>query len=182
MLTRLTHAAIAFAVTAVVYQAYVLAVVPFVEPRGASMQPALALAPTRCRHAAREALDRYRELLAAYFPPDHWCFAEPPKTFENGQALIVFDEYQQSTAASCACRSARSCSFPRPRNRAAPPPRDAIILEPSGGAVLQMDQRSTRRRRLRPHAVRTARRGDVRSDMREPGPQDDLLITPATCT
>lgn len=32
MITRLTHAAIAFAVTAVLYQAYVLAVAPFVEP------------------------------------------------------------------------------------------------------------------------------------------------------
>ncbi len=32
MLTRLTHAAIAFAMTVVVYQAYVLLLVPFIEP------------------------------------------------------------------------------------------------------------------------------------------------------
>ncbi len=32
MLTRLTHAAIAFAMTVVVYQAYVLLAVPFIEP------------------------------------------------------------------------------------------------------------------------------------------------------
>ena len=42
MLTRLTHAAIAFAMTVVVYQAYVLLAVPFIEPPEQSIRRAVA--------------------------------------------------------------------------------------------------------------------------------------------
>ncbi len=97
MLTRLTHAAIAFAVTAAVYQAYVLAVAPFVEPAWRADQAAhmdqsdLVVTPV-------EALHRYRDLLSAYFPPTHWCFAEPPKALDNGQALIIFNNEEKTAS------------------------------------------------------------------------------------
>jgi len=180
MLRRLTHAAIAFAVTVLAYQAYVLAVVPFVEPATAQA-PRGNESPTEWRQA-QAAPNRYRELLAAYFPPDHWCFQQSPIAFENGQALVVVDggeKYTQSDSGKLRVPKCVIIFFPRTRDRTAPPPRDAVVLEPSGGATLQMEER------LDPAVSSFGRMqfgqllGDVtvRSDMREPGPHDDLLVT-----
>lgn len=180
MLRRLTHAAIAFAVTVLAYQAYVLAVVPFVEPNVA-VRPRRGEGEPDVRQP-RETPNRYHDLLAAYFPPGHWCLQQPPIAFENGQALVVVDgveKYTQSDDGKLRVPKCVIVFFPRPRDRTAAPPRDAIILDPSGGATLQMEER------LDPAVSSFGRMqfgqllGDltVRSDMREPGPQDDLLIT-----
>ena len=178
MFTRLTHAAIAFALTAAAYQAYVIAVTPFVEP-DAMLEPAARRSTGDEWIRAREAPDRYRELLTAYFPPEHWCFARPPKTFENGQALVVLDDYRQTDSGELRVPKFAIVFFPRVRDRGAPPPRDAIILEPAGGAVLQMDQRLTQGVGGLGRMQFGQLLGEVivRSDMREPGPDDDLLIT-----
>jgi hypothetical protein len=93
--------------------------------------------------------------------------------------MFVLDEYEQSENGRLTIPRCAAIYFRQPRDRGAPPPRDAIILEPSGGAVLQMDQR------LGQSASGFGRMqfgqllGEitVRSDMRDPGPQDDLLIT-----
>jgi lipopolysaccharide export system protein LptA len=177
MLTRLTHSAIAFAVTVVLYQAYVLAVVPFVEPEWSPEELAEAATEEHFEEG-RQAPDKSRELLAAYFPAEHWSLEKRPITIENGQTLIVLDEkYTQSQQGELRVPHCAIVFFPKTRVRGVAPPRDAIVLEPTGGAVLQMD--------------RTAASGSgfgnmqfgqlggeirVRSDMREPGPQDDLLI------
>jgi hypothetical protein len=178
MFTRLTHAAIAFALTAAAYQAYVIAVTPFVEPNAMLESEARRSTPDQWR-TGREAPDRYRELLTAYFPPDHWCFARPPKTFENGQALVVLDDYRQTDSGELRVPKFAIVFFPRVRDRGAPPPRDAIILEPAGGAVLQMDQRLTQGVGGLGRMQFGQLLGEVivRSDMREAGPDDDLLIT-----
>ena len=97
MITRLTHAAIAFAVTAVLYQAYVLAVAPFVEPAWRVEQAAQS-AESELVVTPAEALHRYRDLLTAYFPPTHWCFEQPPKALDNGQALIIFNNEEKSAS------------------------------------------------------------------------------------
>ena len=93
MLSRLTHAGVAFAITAVVYQMYVLVAVPLLEPN----RPARAIDLSELDPVAGKphpAMHKYRELLAAYFPPDHWTITQPPISFDNGQALILVDEYQ----------------------------------------------------------------------------------------
>jgi hypothetical protein len=178
MFTRITHAAIAFALTAAAYQAYVVAVTPFVEPDALLQPEARRSTPDQWR-TGREAPDRYRELLTAYFPPDHWCFARPPKTFENGQALVVLDDYRQTESGELRVPKFAIVFFPRVRDRGAAPPRDAIILEPAGGAVLQMDQRLTQGvgGLGRMQFGQLLGEVNVRSDMREAGPDDDLLIT-----
>jgi hypothetical protein len=176
MLTRLTHAAIAFAVTAVLYQVYFIAVVPFVEPPRAAAQVAVAAAD-QFSEAGALALDKHRALLSAYFPPDHWTLARPPKTIGNGQMLIVFDDYKQFDngrvdAPHCAIIFFRGAIDP------ANPPRDAVILESSEGASLQMEQAIDRVDSGFGRYQNGQLKGavTVRSDMREPGPQDDLLI------
>ncbi len=177
MLTRLTHAAVAFAITVAVYQAYVVLAVPFIEPtfvdqRGEGPEDQEEAPP-------REALHKHRELLAAYFPAGHWTLAEPPKTFETGNAMIVLDDYQPNDEGRVRVNKCVILFFPGARVRGEPPPRDAVVLEAPHGAVLQMDDA------VGPGLGGMGRiqwgrlEGDivVRSDMREPGPQDDLLLT-----
>ncbi len=170
---RFTHAAIAFAALAVAYQAYRLVVCPFIEP------------PQRTASAAfvpsAEPTHRYRDLLAAYFPPNHWCLARPPKTIENDNTLLVIDEYTPHPDDNGQLNINRCVLlvFPTPRGGADPAPEDAVIVEAPGGADLHLDgsfrigpkERGTR-------LQKGLLRGEVtvRSGMREPGPQDDLLL------
>ena len=70
--------------------------------------------------------------------------------------------------------------FPTPLRDDVAPPRDAIVLEAPQGAKLQFDE-------FRPErgVIGRITRGEfpgpitIRSDMREPGPDDDLLIETA---
>jgi hypothetical protein len=165
------------------YQAYVLTVAPIVEPEWAPT--ALAGASEEPFESGVDSLAKYRELLAAYFPLDHWCFAAPPKTLENGQTLIVFDRYEQvldeqTHSPNGGLRIPRCAVvfFPKVRDRGGAPPRDAIVLESSGGAMVQLE------RGLQSGVNGLGRfqygqlLGEViiRSDMKEPGPQDDLRL------
>ena len=177
MLTRLTHAAIAFAVTAVVYQVYVLAVVPFVEPAQLEASPNQTATEEQLAEA-RQVLHRHRELFAAYFPADHWTVKTPPKTFESGKAMIVLDDYQPKDNGQLRVNRCVILFFPQERVRGEPAPRDAIVLEAPHGAILQLDEQ------FRPGLGGIGKfqwgqlMGDilVRSDMRKPGPEDDLVL------
>ena len=177
MLTRLTHAAIAFAVTAVVYQVYVLAVVPFVEPSLVT-ETTEEETTEQQREEARQVLHRDRELFAAYFPADHWTLTTPPKTFEINSSMIVLDDYQPNDKGQLRVNRCVILFFPKQRVRGEPAPRDAIVLEAPHGAVLQMDEGF----RLGMGGIGKFQWGKllgdilVRSDMREPGPQDDLIL------
>ncbi len=179
MLTRLTHAAIAFAVTVVVYQMYVLVVVPFVEPSLVSAEQRRELTSEE-RYEAHEAVHKHRELLAAYFPPDHWTLQKPPITLELGKAMFVMDDYQPNDQGQLRVKKCAILFFPRERMVGQAPPRDTIVLEAPHGAVLQMDE-SVQQAGLsgfgRIQWGRLMGQITVRSDMREPGPQDDLLLT-----
>ena len=178
MFTRLTHAAIAFALTVVVYQAYVIFAVPFIEPGAENRleQQQVELAELR---KPREALHKHRELLAAYFPAEHWTVAKPPMTFETERMMVVLDDYHPRDDGQIRVEKCVMIFFPRSRVQGAPAPRDAIVLEAPHGAVLQMDEP------MRPGLTGMGRIqwgkliGDIviRSDMKEPGPQDDLLVT-----
>ena len=178
MLTRLTHSAIAFAITVVVYQAYVLLAAPLIEPPLVAKQ-AESLTPEQLVEA-KQATHKYRKLLAAYFPPGHWTLTQPPITAENGQAMIVLDEFNPRDDGQVRVKKCAMIFFPRGRARDELPPSNAVILEAPHGAVLQMDKTVGRggvggfgklqRGRLTGKIT-------VRSDMREPGPHDDLLLT-----
>lgn len=177
MLKRLTNAAIAFAALVACYQGYVLVLLPFVEPAGAAEQVIEAI-PREVLERPPESLKRYEPLLKAYFPLNHWCFEALPKIIENGQALIVFDRYEQSNDGVLRVPKCAVVFFPNGRDPAADPPRDAIILEPSDGATLHMDQTIGQKFGSMGRMQKGQLLGavTVRSDMKEPGPQDDLLI------
>jgi hypothetical protein len=175
MLTRLTHAAVAFAVMAVLYQAYVLFAVPFIEPPQTHIPRALGGGDTIADYTPTH---KHRELLAAYFPANHWTLASPPKSFDNGQAMIVLDDYQPQDDGEVRVNKCAVLFFPSERVPGEAPPRDAVILEAPHGAVIQLDEGFRAGFSGMGRLQWAKLTGDiiVRSDMREPGPQDDLLL------
>ena len=179
MLQRLTHAAISFAIVAVVYQVYVVVAVPFLEPSWSGQAVAHDSMP-RQHGRAQAGPHKYRKLLSAYFPADHWSLREPPKTFESGRTMVVLDDYHSRENGQVRVDRLVILFFPRPHVPGSDPPRDAIVLEAPQGAVLQMDKSL----RGGPTTGAKMQWADlpgkivIRSDMRDPGPQDDFhLVT-----
>jgi len=172
MLTRLTHAAIAFAITVVVYQAYVLLAAPLVEP------PQTEKLSLTASDQELKATHKYRELLAAYFPPNHWTLTEPPITAENGQAMVVIDAFNPRDDGQVRVKKCVILFFPSGRVAGEPAPRDVVVLEAPHGAVLQMDKSLKRGISSLGRLQWGKFNGQitVRSDMREAGPQDDLIL------
>ena len=170
MLTRLTHAAAAFAVTAVAYQLYVVGVVPFIEPARAYDGSA-----ENTEVPAPSSLHKHRELLEAYFPPEHWCLQHPPMTIESGHAMIVVDDYRQSNDGKLRIGQCVMIYFPHGRTLGAAPPRNAIVLEAPHGAILQMDSAGS-------SGLGKIQWGELQgrvriySDMNQADPGDDLHI------
>ncbi len=188
MLTRLTHSAIAFAITVVVYQAYVLLAAPLIEPSAGSQQAA-RMSSNGNPGEPLPATHKHRELLAAYFPPGHWSLTKPPITAEVGQMMLVIDEISQRSGVDQAAHvrpddgklRVKKCAilfFPTGRVTGDPPPLDAVVLEAPQGAVLQMEESYQGGVSSLGHIQSGRLLGDitVRSDMREAGPHDDLHL------
>jgi hypothetical protein len=173
MLTRLTHAAVAFVVTAALYQGYAVTVAPVLEPPG-RVESTVDDGTVSSRQV--NPLETYRPVLSAYFPADHWCFRVEPKIFENAQSLVVVDQYEQTETGLLRVPRCAIVFFPRGRVRGQTPPRDAIVLEPAGGAAIQMDSQVGANRFGRMQFGQLLGEVVVRSDMQEPGEQDDLRI------
>lgn len=177
MFNRLTHAGVAFAITVVIYQVYVLLAVPLLEPNlpahridFAQLDPAAGAPPV--------ATHKHRELLAAYFPADHWTLQKPPKSFDNGQAMILVDDYQPREDGQIRVQKCVLLFFPHDRVMGEAPPRDTVVLEAPHGAVLQLDEGFQAGLKGVGRLQWARLVGDivVRSDMQEAGSQDDLLL------
>ncbi len=185
MFRRLIRSTIILAAIIGAYQAYALLVVPH-------MEPSLAV---RERHEADRAdLDRaaksvskYQRLLSNYFPPGHWTQVRPPKVFANSTetTMLVLDDYTRHAESGDKDKSTQvdikrlaMLMFPTTTPHGdVVAPRDAIVLEAQQGGRLLFDD-------FHPELGRIGQitRGEfpgpitIRSDMREPGPDDDLLV------
>ena len=96
----------------------------------------------------------------------------------TGSVMFVLDDYERHDDGRVDLSHFALLIFPTPRQQSATPPRDAIILEAPQGAELQFDKN------FRPERgeIGSIQRGEfpgkitIRSDMHEPGPDDDLVI------
>jgi hypothetical protein len=167
-----------FAAIVVAYQVYVLAAVPWIEPK------LLVKQNQPVTHTQIKGTDvsvtKYQRILAAYFPADHWSQTRPPKVIENetGSVMFVLDDYERHDDGRVALTHFALLIFPTPRQQSATPPRDAIVLEAPQGARLQFDKNFHPER----GEIGEIQLGEfpgpitIRSDMRDPGPEDDLLV------
>lgn len=158
------------------YQAYVFTVAPWVEP------PAVARSDKTIseqdRQGGYQAIGRYQELLSAYFPAEHWSLQEPPKIFRHGDLLFVGQDYRIHDDASVDIDACVVLALPKGWSFGATPPRETIIVEVPGGGHFQFDEEFDLGRGEIGNLVKGEFKGSVviRSDMKEPGPQDDLFI------
>ena len=190
MFRRIIRSVIVLAVIVAAYRAYTLLAVP-------QMEPSLAIRDQRIldKKALNEipnGVTKYQLLLSNYFPKDHWSQLRPPKVIANSteKAMLVFDDFKRRTGSSenadgnaptlVDIERIALLIFPTPFREGIAPPRDAIILEAPQGAHLEFDD-------FRPEAghIGQITQGEfpglirIHSDMREEGPQDDLLIETA---
>ncbi|MCC7476142.1 MAG: hypothetical protein IT425_12160 [Pirellulales bacterium] len=190
MFRRILRSVMVLGVLVAVYQAYAAFIVP-------RMEPPLALREQRAltesdREGAAWSVTKYQLLLRNYFPNDHWSQSRQPKVIANGteQVMLVFDEFRRRPGATQNVDGNPTAlvdidriaflMFPTPPREGVTPPRDAIVLEAQRGAQLEFDE-------FRPEVGKIGQiiRGEfpglirIRSDMREEGPDDDLLIETA---
>ena len=185
MFRRILRSTIVLAVVIAAYQAYVLLAVPLMEP---SLCCATEAADDcgRRENKANQSVSKYQRLLANYFPKDHWSQIRPPKVFANGteQAMLVIDDYtrhpvggDKEDTTQVDIKRFAMLMFPTPPHGDVAAPHDAIVLEAQQGARLLFDD-------FHPELGRIGQitRGEfpgpivIRSDMHDPGPEDDLLI------
>ena len=180
MIHRILHSAALLVATIVAYEGYVLALVPWIEPPPLTVSQPKGKPGEMVTAGSGESVAKYQRLLAAYFPPDHWSQTRPPLVIENesGTVMFVLDDYKRHDDGRVDLTNFTLLIFPTPRQQSVEPPRDAIILEAPGGAHLQFDKN------FRPERgeIGQIQHGEfpgkitIRSDMREPGPEDDLVI------
>src|SRR3989304_5874913 len=77
MLRRLLHSTALFVAIVVAYEAYVLAMVPWIEPTLA-VWTSPSMGPEKITNGGAS-VRKYQHVLAAYFPRDHWSQTRPPK-------------------------------------------------------------------------------------------------------
>ncbi|HEX3601962.1 MAG TPA: hypothetical protein VHU84_17545 [Lacipirellulaceae bacterium] len=186
MFRRILRSTIVLGTLIVAYQAYAILAVPLMEP-SLEMKENQRLS-AEDMDKANHTVSKYQRLLAAYFPRTHWSQTAPPKVIANGteQAMLVFDDYTRSPGTGknadgspttlVDIKQIAFLIFPTSPHEGAAP-RDAIILEGSQGAHLEFDE-------FRPEVGKIGQiiRGEfpgpivIHSDMKDPGPEDDLLI------
>lgn len=176
MIARVLRSLIAFGVVFVVYQIYALVAVPMLEPQ-------IARKVTRPLTASdweggNLAVEKYQNLLRNYFPAGHWSLSGTPKFLETGPVILAYDQLRKDDRGRVDLTKCAVVMFPTLRSQDNPAPRDAVILEAPGGAQFQFDEN------FQPSRGKVGRITNghfpgqitIRSEMREAGPEDDLLI------
>src|SRR4051794_15856529 len=184
MFRRILRSTIVLAVIIAAYQAYVLLAVPRLEPPLSKKEKQLASQADLDN--GRNAVSKYQRLLRNYFPANHWTQARPPKIFANGteQVMLVIDDYtrrqvggDKDDSTQVDIKQFAMLMFPTPPHGDVAAPRDAIVLEAQQGARLLFDDFHPELGRIG-QIIRGVFPGPIviRSDMHDPGPEDDLLV------
>ena len=177
MLSRILRSIVTLAALVVVYQTYVLTIGRLVEP------PAIERSTKKLTEDQRKksynAIGRYQSLLAAYFPAGHWALTEPlPTVARIDKLMLVIKDYRRHDDGSVDVDECALLAMPADWEVGAAPPLEAVILEAPGGAHLQFDDDFQPSRGKAGRIVSGRIPGEIviRSDMKLPGPDDDLYI------
>ena len=177
MTSSLLRSSICLVVLVVAYQVYLRTVVPLVEPsgverggRGISFEQ---------RSESGSAIDRYQQFLSAYFPSGHWTLGSPPpKIVRQQQIMMVLSDYKRSDDGKVEFEKCALLLLPKTWSVGSPPPRETVVIEAPGGAHLEFDEDFRPSQGQMGQIIGGQLPGPVtiRSDMKEPGPDDDLYI------
>jgi hypothetical protein len=172
---RLARTSVSLAIMLVAYWAYALLAVPLIEPQVERRRDG---GDARDRQIAqRDNEQRIRE-LEGLFPADGWDLARA-KILESDQLKLLIWDYKKLTPSKVEIRPCAIVYMPEGQTgNAAERRRQAVVLESRDGAVLEFDQPFdlSRGKIGRLTKGRLEGRIVIRSDSKQPGPQDDLLI------
>ncbi len=177
MFRRLTRTVTSLLLLWAAYGMYGWLVVPLVEPT--ARRPSGRASTEAERRAARDAVRLARAELAPWFSPDDWELRSS-KILETPQGMLLLDQYQNLGEGRIHVRPCTMVFWPHGHyDSEADRRRRAIILQAPSGAILQFDSdfdlKQGRVGKLL--GGKLVDRVTIRSDYKQPGPQDDLLIT-----
>ena len=178
MLTRLFRSTIVLVALVVAYQVYVLTVVPMVEP--VAVVRGDKTIDQQTRDNSYDAFSRYHDLLSHYFPEGHWTLSKPaPKLLRFDSFMVVVKDYRRHDDGSVDLDECAVLIMPHDWEFGSGAPLEAVVLEAPGGAHLQFDDdfQPTQGRMGRIVYGRFPGQITIRSDMKLPGSEDNLLIT-----
>lgn len=176
---RYTRIVGSFLITAACYTAYAAGIAPFLEPP-IVWKPAEDI-PDDVKRIGEVAGERRMAFLGQWFSADDWEL-HAPKTLETPQGTLLFDDYQPRDGGLIEITPCTMIFNSTPPEDADPDPdqaRRAIILRAPRGALLRFDSPIDLKQAAIGKLIGGELLGEVtiRSDQRDPGPEDDLLIT-----
>ncbi|QDU91553.1 OstA-like protein [Pirellulimonas nuda] len=175
MLARIARTLIAFVVLVAAYYAYARLAAPWIEPK-----VDVYVSQNSFDEAPKEggALGRYQTMLARYFKSGHWALVGKPKVIRVDRVMLVLDDYEPRDDGRLTLTKFIAVFFPDSYADGQPPPGDAVVLEAPGGGWLQFDEPFNPARGRIGNITSAAFPGPItiRSEMKSPGDEDDLLI------
>ncbi len=175
MRTKAIRVCVALAASLAAFAAYALVATPLIEPDA----PYIGLDDPEGRvEPVASPTDKYQELLRRFFPADSWVM-DSPKLLESDQGILLINEYTHVDPRSIRLTPFAMVMFPSEGARDDPDRMgEAVILE-APEAVLEFDRPLDLSRAKIGNLKGGRLVGDVtiRSDQKQPGPADDLLIT-----
>jgi hypothetical protein len=175
---RITRISGSLATVLVAYWAYALMAVPWIEP------PAAPLQKTANNGGPNDAPDlpemQIREIKPLFRPGDWEVASEKTKVLESDRAKLLFQDYTNLGEGRV---EIKPCTivflYDGPAENEAQRIRQSIILQAPAGAVLQFDRALDLKQPREANLQGGQLNGDIviRSDWKQPGPDDDLLIT-----
>ncbi len=173
---RITRIAGSFLIVVTTYWAYALAVVPWIEPaadlrRGEGADVPI---PGEGDDPTATSMRGFQSL----FPPGSWELKDP-KVLESDRAKLLLQNYKNCSDGTVEIHPCTIViAHEGPAKDEAERLRQTVILEAPGGAILQFDQPIDINRAKIGRMVKGQLIGPVtiRSDWKDPGSADDLLI------
>ena len=172
---RITRIAGSFVIVAIAYWAYALVAVPLIEP--AADPRRLERITQQDRQRAEYLVSSRLKQLEGLFSPGAWEL-ENPKILESDHAKLLLQEYNNlgdGRVEICPCTIVFTHDGPGDEAQRR---RQSVILEAPGGALLRFDSPLDLNRAKVGRLVGGQLNGPItiRSDWKEPGPEDDLRI------
>jgi hypothetical protein len=175
-MSRTTRISSTLAILLIVYWAYALLAVPWIEPP----PPIIIVDQGKKTERPVNVHSQQLEQLKGLFPEDHWVWGEKTVIVESNRAKMLLQTYRmveggRMEIAPCIIVFAHEGPAESEEQRR----RQSIILEAPNGALLQFDPPLDFNKPKATRLLKGWLKGDVtiRSDWKEPGPEDDLLIT-----
>ncbi|HEX4131412.1 MAG TPA: hypothetical protein VHZ24_15335 [Pirellulales bacterium] len=168
---RIKRIGSSFAIVLACYAVYGLAAVPLIEPETELPDSSTGIMP-------QNYADRQRQWLQGLFLEGDWERTSP-KVLETGQGILLVKSYRNLPDGRMALNPCTVIFLSENKNLTPEQQwQQAIVLRAPEGAVLQFDSGSDLRQAKIGKVVAGDLKGPVtiRSDNKQPGPEDDLLI------